>query len=77
MSVGECFTCGDAGHQARACPLLRPAASREEHAGRIASIVRRWHDGQISLDAKRRLITAENLLWSSLAKPLHPATPDS
>jgi Zinc knuckle len=65
----ECFNCGEPGHWQAQCPLTVKAASRNEHHARLELAVARCHAGQITVEAKRRAIAAENMLWYGTACP--------
>lgn len=67
----DCYKCGSDEHDSRDCgtdtwrsavPAAR-AASYTDHIERIDGYVRAFHAGQISMQAKRAAIAAENLQW--------------
>ena len=59
----DCFRCGEPGHWASSCTLLQPAASEDEHLGRIRRYVDRWVAGEMSREQKRVAISSENQMW--------------
>jgi hypothetical protein len=68
---GNCFRCGDEGHWADHCGWLVKAATRTEHEKRLARILQRWHDWEITgmtTREKKWLITEENKLWHGKQK---------
>jgi hypothetical protein len=67
----KCFKCSEYGHSADICPLLVPAQSFDEHIARIDRYVERWISGELTREAKRRSISAENILWYGEKCPRH------
>jgi hypothetical protein len=74
--VTDCYRCGSDEHFYGDCPERSTAASMfavampagraatfEDHMTRIADAVHLWQSHQISIDAKRKAIAAENLAW--------------
>jgi hypothetical protein len=74
--VTDCYRCGSDEHLYADCPervvaalssaaaLPAPRASSfEDHMDRITDAVRLWQSGQITRQAKREAIAAENLSW--------------
>jgi len=59
----DCYHCGTAGHFVAECPMMVPAASKEEHMARIAQYVAAWLMGEITVERKRKMISDENLLY--------------
>ena len=63
---GDCFKCGEPGHWVDHCPWLIPAKNRADHEERLAKILQRWHDWEITgmtTREKTRLYKEENALW--------------
>ncbi len=58
----NCYHCGGH-HYVAECPLMIPAASRDEHMARIDQYVAMWQRGEVTLERKRKMISDENLLW--------------
>jgi hypothetical protein len=66
----ECFHCLHVGHWRDDCPLLVWPADKDHHEARIATIVRRFTEGQIGPVAKTRMIKTENDLWKAKQKEM-------
>ncbi len=66
----RCYKCGQHGHFAANCPLNVPASDRDEHMARIDALVGQRAAGEISTEDKRRLISAENILFYGADNPL-------
>lgn len=64
----SCYHCEAAGHWQDTCPLLTPPATKAEHERRFTDIMDRFHKGQISPHAKRRVIETENRLKAQREK---------
>jgi zinc knuckle protein len=67
----NCYKCGDPGHFTASCALNLRAIDYAEHMSRIARIVDRWVDGELSIDLKRIKISDENQLWYGPDCPRH------
>lgn len=63
MTSMTCYHCGTPGHFVAECPLMVPAASRDEHMARIDGYVGMRVHGEIGLERKRKMISDENLLY--------------
>lgn len=61
--TGDCFRCGEPGHWQDNCPLLKPAATEDEHLGRINLYIDRWAAGKMTREQKRVAISLENKMW--------------
>ena len=64
-NTGNCFRCGEPGHWADHCPLAIPATTKAEHEARIARLVERFWNWEITAHEKQKLIREENAMWNS------------
>jgi hypothetical protein len=64
-----CFNCGEDGHIDPDCPARIPAAGYREHLSRLVRLADLWVAGRISREQKRRMISAENVLWYGADNP--------
>ena len=65
----ECFNCGEIGHLDANCPLRFQAESWRGHLKRVERLVDLWVEGRITREQKRRMISAENVLWYGADNP--------
>jgi Zinc knuckle len=61
----NCYQCGEPGHMIASCPALLPGNDDEAltyaaHLAVIDAIVANWHEGKLSIDQKRKMISDEN-----------------